>query len=63
MFDEGTSVKGMVTKAPPHVPVSARRRADAIVMIKINATSAAARYFICLVFIYLLLHIFVEMLR
>jgi hypothetical protein len=38
-----TSVNGSVMLAPPHVPVSARRRLDAIVMINISAITSAAR--------------------
>jgi hypothetical protein len=38
-----TSVNGSVMLAPPHMPVSARRRLDARVMINISAITSAAR--------------------
>jgi hypothetical protein len=42
-----TSVKGKVVVAPPQLPLSARRRLDAIVMINISATTSAARNVEC----------------
>ena len=42
---EGTSVNGSVMLEPPHVPVSARRRLDAIVIMNIKPITNAKRDF------------------
>lgn len=43
MLLEGTSVNGSVIIWPPHIPVSAFNRADATVIIAMNATRATQR--------------------